>query len=93
MENTNISFEQTLNATVRMLRTAWKTPVCLFLQTDDLGGLQLRAADGLHLKAEASTKILKPIGRTSAECLEKNQVIETDGQTPSSPAIRLTIRI
>ena len=45
MENAQLSFEQILNATVRMLRTTWKAEVCLFLQLDDHGDLRVRAAD------------------------------------------------
>jgi hypothetical protein len=85
MESRDVSFEQILNATLRMLRTAWKTPVCLFLQTDDHGGLQLRAADGIPAKLKMSTFVLKSIEGPSAECLANNKVIEIRRLPVSDP--------
>jgi transcriptional regulator with GAF, ATPase, and Fis domain len=74
MENTPLSFEAILNAAVRMLRTTWKTKVCLFLQADDHGHLRVRAADGLPFE-KVSALALKPEGPL-AQCFSKNKIIE-----------------
>jgi transcriptional regulator with GAF, ATPase, and Fis domain len=81
MENTQLSFEQILNATVRMLRTTWKAKVCLFLQLDDHGDLRVRAADGLSLEKVAALSI-KPAEGPFAQCFAKNRIIEADASTP-----------
>ena len=76
MDNPQLSFEQILNATVRMLRTTWKTNICLFLQINDQGELCVRASDGLPL--DKASSLAFPIGDGPlAHCFSKNQVIET----------------
>jgi transcriptional regulator with GAF, ATPase, and Fis domain len=75
MENSPVSFEQILNATVRMLRSTWKTSVCVFLQVDDHGNLRVRAADGIPAKTAASLSILST-ENPFAECFSKNQIVE-----------------
>src|SRR5690348_16105011 len=80
MENPQLSFGQILNATVRMLRTTWKAKVCLFLQLDDQGNLSVRASDGLPLEKISSLAIKSTEG-PFAQCLAKNQIIETASST------------
>src|ERR1700733_9095570 len=80
MDNSQLSFEQILNATVRMLRTTWKAKICLFLQMDDSGNLRVRAADGLSLAKVASLTI-KPAEGSFAVCLNKNEIIEANSNT------------
>jgi len=75
MEESSPSFEQILNATVRMLRTTWKASLCLFLQTDDQGMLRVRAADGGGLDGFGAFAIRAdepPITR----CIDKNEIVE-----------------
>lgn len=81
MDNAQLSFEQILNATVRMLRTTWKAKVCLFLQLDDHGDLRVRAADGVPLE-KVSALSIKPAEGPFAQCFAKNRIIETDVSTP-----------
>ena len=76
MDNAQLSFEQILNATVRMLRTTWKAKVCLFLQVDDHGDLRIRAADGLPL-AKVSEMAIKPVDGVFAQCFHENKIVET----------------
>src|SRR5437016_2484737 len=77
MENSPLSFEQILNATVRMLRTTWKAKICLFLQMDDHGELRVRAADGLPI--EKATKVsVKPTEGSFSQCISKNKIIEAN---------------
>jgi transcriptional regulator with GAF, ATPase, and Fis domain len=75
VENEQLSFEQILNATVRLLRTTWKTKICLFLQVDDQGDLRVRAADGVSLK-NLSTVTIRPSERSIARCFSKNKIVE-----------------
>ena len=81
MANTRISFEEVLNATVRLVRTTWKTKVCLFLQVDDRGELCVRAADGLDAGRLAALAI-KPSEGPFAGCFAKNRIIEIDAGSP-----------
>jgi K+-sensing histidine kinase KdpD len=77
METSPLSFEQILNATVRMLRTTWKAKVCLFLQMDDRGELRVRAADGLSF--ESATKVsVKPTEGSFSKCIAKNKIVHAD---------------
>jgi len=80
MDNPQLSFEQILNATVRMLRTTWNAKVCLFLQKDDQGELCVRAADGLSSKKTSSVK-LDPAQGDIGECFSKNKIVETSAFT------------
>jgi signal transduction histidine kinase len=68
-------FEQVLNSTVRMIRTNWNVPVCLFIQMDDTGLLRIRASDGL--KSLKSSFGFKPAQGLVARCMEKNEVLES----------------
>jgi transcriptional regulator with GAF, ATPase, and Fis domain len=77
MENTQLSFEHILNATVRMLRTTWKVDVCLFLQLDDHGDLRVRAADGLPFDAASALPLSSKEG-SFADCFAKNKIVETE---------------
>ena len=88
MNNSQLSFEQILNATVRMLRTTWKAKVCLFLQIDDAGHLRVRAADGLSL-AKVSSVVIKPAEGPFALCFNKNEIIETSATSPLGPLAKL----
>jgi transcriptional regulator with GAF, ATPase, and Fis domain len=81
MENTQLSFEQILNATVRMLRTTWKVKVCLFFQMDDQKELRIRATDGLPAKDTSQLMIDSTKGPFNA-CFAKNKVIEVDTTAP-----------
>ena len=72
MDNPMLSFEETLNATVRVLRTTWKAKICLFLQLDDSGKLVLRAADGLPKGTKIS---IRPSEGSFAECITRNKVL------------------
>ena len=76
MNNPQLSFEQILNATVRMLRTTWKAEICLFLQMDDTGDLRVRAADGLEF-AKVSSLTIKPAHSPFALCLTYDNSIST----------------
>lgn len=76
MENVQPGFDSILNATVRMLRTTWKTKVCLFLQADDGGHLRVRASDGIPFDKLSSLSVT-PEGPL-AQCFSKNKVIEVD---------------
>jgi transcriptional regulator with GAF, ATPase, and Fis domain len=77
MENTSEKrFEQVLNSTVRMIRTSWNVPVCLFFQMDEKGELHLRAGDGLPSRRSGDFKF-KPGKDLVGQCLEKNEVLET----------------
>jgi len=80
MDSTQISFEQILNATVRMLRTTWKAKICLFLQMDDHGELRVRAADGLAIEKLTSISI-KPTAGAFGQCFSKNKVVEVASAT------------
>jgi transcriptional regulator with GAF, ATPase, and Fis domain len=88
MENSQLSFEHILNATVRMLRTTWKAKICLFLQLDDHGDLRVRAADGLPLE-KVSTLAVKPAEGPFAQCFSKNRIVETEASTPMGPLTKL----
>jgi transcriptional regulator with GAF, ATPase, and Fis domain len=75
MKNAEPSFEQILNATVRMLRMTWKAKVCLFLQMDDQGALRVRASDGLSLEKLSAVTIPSTEG-SIAQCFSKDKIIE-----------------
>jgi transcriptional regulator with GAF, ATPase, and Fis domain len=81
MENTQLSFEQVMNATVRLLRTTWKAKVCLFLQRDDQGDLRVRASDGLPLK-KVSALTIDPEAGPFKVCFSKNRIMEVDAAAP-----------
>jgi signal transduction histidine kinase len=70
------SFEQVLNSTVRMIRTTWNVPLCLFLQVEDQGLLRIRAVDGLR-SARLKSFEFKPQKGLVAHCLSKNEVMES----------------
>jgi transcriptional regulator with GAF, ATPase, and Fis domain len=74
MENAPVSFEQILNATLRLLRTTWKAKVCLFLQMDDHGNLRVRAADGIPFE-KASAISVKPSEGSFDQCISKNKMV------------------
>src|SRR5579863_996697 len=75
-EITAKSFEQVLNSTLRMIRTSWNVPVCLFLQSDDHGALRIRAGDGIQ-SAHLKNVSFKPAKGLVAQCLEKNLILES----------------
>jgi len=74
------SFEQVLQSTLRMIRTSWKIPACLFVQMDDTQLLRIRASDGLPTTIPAAFGF-KPGAGIISQCLEKNQVLES-GKIP-----------
>ncbi len=88
MDNAQLSFEQILNATVRMLRTTWKTKVCIFLQLDDRGDLRLRAVDGIPF-VKTATIALKVDGGPFGECFSTNKIVETSSSTPMGALSKL----
>ena len=77
MENPQPSFEQILNATVRMFRTTWKAKICLFLQKDDQGILRVRAADGLQAKELPLLEMDATVGALG-KCFAKNSIVEAE---------------
>src|ERR1051325_9203241 len=77
METAQLSFEQILNATVRMMRTTWKTKLCLFLQMDDHGNLRIRAADGFPQKNTPTLAVNPTVGAFKT-CISKNQIVEVN---------------
>jgi transcriptional regulator with GAF, ATPase, and Fis domain len=81
MDNTQVSFQQVLNATLRMLRTTWKTKVSLFMQLDDHGDLIVRAADGLP-KGKLTSLTVKMADGPFAKCFSKNRIVETPTTMP-----------
>jgi signal transduction protein with GAF and PtsI domain len=88
MDNPQLSFEQILNATVRMLRTTWKAKVCLFLQLDDHGDLRVRAADGLSLEKVAALAIA-PAEGAIGQCFTRNKIVEVTSVSPLGALSRL----
>jgi len=76
MEETALSFEQILNATVRLLRTTWQASACLFLQADDDGQIRVRASDGVDA-AVAKSLALKPNDPLLTQCMTKNEIVES----------------
>jgi transcriptional regulator with GAF, ATPase, and Fis domain len=80
MDNSALSFEHILNATVRMLRTTWKADICIFLQMDDQGSLRVRAVDGLPSDKVSSISI-KPTSGAIAKCFSENKIVETSTLT------------
>jgi len=76
MENATLSFEQILNATVRMIRTTWKVPTCFFMQMDDRGGLSIRASDGSTVPG-VKAMTFKTSEGVIARCVGKNVIVET----------------
>ena len=77
MENPQLSFEQILNATVRMLRTTWKAKLCVFMQKDDQGDLCVRAADGISKDKVAALRV-DPTQGDIGRCISKNKLVETE---------------
>jgi transcriptional regulator with GAF, ATPase, and Fis domain len=75
-EITAKSFEQILNSTVRMIRTSWNVPACLFVQKDDQGLLRVRAADGLKTDIPPTFSI-KPGQGLVTRCLDSNEVLDS----------------
>lgn len=75
MDQTNLSFEQIMNTTLRLLRNTWKAPSSVFLQTDEHGMLSVRASDGISKYVKALTIDGKK--GPMAKCLEENRVVET----------------
>jgi signal transduction protein with GAF and PtsI domain len=88
MENSPLSFEQILNATVRMLRTTWKAKICLFLQMDDHGALIVRASDGLPSDTAAKVAI-RPSEGSFAECITDNKIVEADNAASLGSLVRV----
>jgi transcriptional regulator with GAF, ATPase, and Fis domain len=84
------SFEQILNSTVRMIRTSWNMPVCLFIQRDDHGVLRIRAGDGLPTTPPAHFGI-KTHNGVVAKCLEKNAILES-GEAPYDAGLQDILR-
>ena len=82
-------FEQVLNSTVRMIRTNWNVPVCLFIQMDDSGLLRIRASDGLRTVKRSWG--FKPMKGAVAQCLEKNEVLES-GAIPWDEGLEAILR-
>ncbi|MFA5976409.1 MAG: histidine kinase dimerization/phospho-acceptor domain-containing protein [Elusimicrobiota bacterium] len=86
MERSNPGFENILIATLRMVRTSWKIPTCLFLLNDD-GALRMRAGDGIPRVKQASIRFdgkKHPI----STCIQEDKVIEKTG-SPGDPLSRL----
>jgi signal transduction histidine kinase len=81
-----ISFDQILNATVRMIRVSWKASFCVFMQTDDTGNLRVRAADGLPATSAWFKTVFKSSEGSVAQCLGKNQSLEV-AQLPDTDAM------
>lgn len=79
MDNPQLSFEQIMNATVRLLRTTWKAKVCLFLQRDDHGELRVRASDGLPPK-RVSGLTVDPDEDPFRTCFAKDRIVEVDAK-------------
>src|SRR5579859_7667588 len=77
MENAALSFEQILNATVRMIRTTWKVPMCFFMQMDDQSTLRVRAADGSTV-ADVDKMVFKTSEGLVGRCVTQNALVETD---------------
>src|SRR5258708_7753757 len=82
------SFEQVLTSTVRMIRSSWNVPVCIFIQADDKGLLRIRACDGLKMPV---TRSFKPGSGLVARCLEKNEVLES-GDFPWDEGMQEVLR-
>jgi signal transduction histidine kinase len=83
LENT-ISFDQILTATVRMIRSSWKASVCLFMQTDDQGGVRIRACDGVAVKPGPESFCKSGQG-TIGECLGKGEIVEVSTFAANDP--------
>lgn len=77
MEKQQFSFENILNATVRMLRTTWKAQVGLFIQKDDQGELCVRAFDGIRAKKITALR-MNPTQGSMGQCFSKNKIVEAD---------------
>jgi len=80
-----IDVEQILNSTVRMIRSTWKTKVCIYIHQDDQGLLKIRAWDGLSKAPPASFKIM-PGNGILWKCMETNRLMES-GQYPWEPEL------
>jgi transcriptional regulator with GAF, ATPase, and Fis domain len=76
MKSPQISFEEILNATVRLLRTTWKAKVCIFLQKDDHGELCVRAADGVSKSKIVNLHVDPTIGDVG-QCFSRNKIVES----------------
>jgi len=84
MEQSTLSFEQILTATVRMVRTSWSAAVCLFLQIDDTGTLQVRAADGIS--PEAWKGVHFPLSHPLIKkCMQEDRVFQGALADPKDP--------
>lgn len=77
-EQARQAIEQVLTSTLRMIRTSYKTQLCLFMQTDDEGLIRLRAADGID-ESKLSNVGIKPSGGLVGTCMAKNTVIDSIG--------------
>lgn len=85
MENATLSFEQVLNATVRMLRTTWKVSMGFFLQIEDGGDLRLRAADGVAVPGLEKMSFKATEGLIG-QCVGQNKIVEA-AQLPQSDGL------
>ena len=74
MDNPALSFEEILNATIRLLRHTWKAQACIFLQVDDHGELRVRAADGISLSQAAAVAVKTSEGSFS-KCISENKMM------------------
>src|SRR4051812_25235966 len=84
MDEVMTSFEQILGATLRMVRTTWKAPACLFFQLDDAGTMRVRAADGLARETWVSLSLPADKG-VAGKCLTQNVVLESGRLGPEDP--------
>ena len=82
MENATLSFEQILNATVRMVRTTWKVTLCFFMQLDDQGNLSIRAADGT-LEPGWDKMVFKMSEGLVGQCVRENAIVEAAQLSPT----------
>ena len=78
-----VSFEEILRSTLRMIRSTWKVPVCIFMQIDDEGSLRIRAGDGIPKKG-LTYRLNRKQGLV-AQALDKNRVMES-GKIPGTKA-------
>ncbi len=59
-----------------MVRSTWKVQRCLFLQTNELGELRVRAADEGIASKSSSIMFIPAPGSPFARCLKNNELIE-----------------
>src|SRR5690242_17853290 len=88
MDDGMTSFEEILSATLRMVRTTWKAPACLFLQLDDSGALRIRVADGLAREKWAPLS-LSPDKGAAGKCMSQNAIVETGSLDAGDPLAAL----